>query len=690
LSLKFSFSHPRQRSRLSLLALAAILTLSLSHPARPASDGEYIANNTPRFVASAKNLGSADAAITVEVSIWLKPQDRAALDALAGELYDPQSPQYRHWLTNAEVAARFAPSAAEVQAVQSFFESNELKVSGIGPHNFYVRARGTVAQVEKAFRVKIDNYQVAGQVLRSNSGDPYVEGPAAPLVQSVSGLDDVKFQQSGALQPNFSTAATSQSGASRLTTAAAASGVEGFTSDCFPGPQTEHVTTLGGYPQATYSGNRFVSGSGTCGYTPANISRAYNLDALYAEGLNGSGQTIVLIEACGSPTILRDANTFSTQFGLPRLSAANFSIVNVAPSTCAGYFPNINADVEWAHAIAPGATLALVVAASQSSEDLDEAVFQAVSNGIGNVISDDNYAPEFFVGQTEVQKESLISEIAAVQGISTNYAAGELTVIGEDTFAVTAPADGPYATGIGGISLGLNSEGAVAFQTAWESHGSLVQSQGVIYDPSSGIAGYFGGFIFGGAGGPSQYFAKPAFQKAVAGTQRQIPDFAWLGDPFTGALILVTEPIEPPQVWTVYGGTELATPMFSALWAIANQRAGVALGQAAPYLYSMQAPAIQDIVPYSSPDDVVALVEETSSSAARFTAAEVLQADEPEFGKFYTALWVDPSGEENTGLVLSFGADYFMKPAVGWDKVTGVGAPLDAKAFVDSFGGAGQ
>jgi hypothetical protein len=104
----------------------------------------------------------------------------------------------------------------------------------------------------------------------------------------------------------------------------------------------------------------------------------------------------------------------------------------------------------------------------------------------------------------------------------------------------------------------------------------------------------------------------------------------------------------------------------------------------------MHAPAIQDIVPYSSPYDVVALVEETSSSSAQFSAAEVLQADEPLFGKFYSALWTDPSGEENTGLVLSFGADYFMKPAVGWDEVTGVGAPLDAKAFVDSFGGTEQ
>src|SRR5580704_5636059 len=99
--LKSSAIHPRRRRRLSILTLAAILTLSASHPARPASDGAYIANNTPRFVASAKDLGSADPEITVEVSIWLKPHDRAALDALAEELYEPKSPQYRRWLKSA-------------------------------------------------------------------------------------------------------------------------------------------------------------------------------------------------------------------------------------------------------------------------------------------------------------------------------------------------------------------------------------------------------------------------------------------------------------------------------------------------------------------------------------------------------------------------------------------------------------
>ena len=190
---------------------------------------------------------------------------------------------------------------------------------------------------------------------------------------------------------------------------------------------------------------------------------------------------------------------------------------------------------------------------------------------------------------------------------------------------------------------------------------------------------------------PIAFFAKPSFQKtAVSGTQRGVPDFSWVGDPYTGLItVATTYSQEPPQTWFASGGTNVSTSMFSALWAIANQKAGVALGQAAPYLYSLPAGAVTDIVPYSSPNDVVATVQETSASSTRFNAAQTLLLGglEKMFGPFYTALWENPDGDQNTALVLSFGEDFEMKAAVGWDEVTGMGAPLDAQAFVNWVGG---
>lgn len=671
-------------------AVAAVCMLAAGGPVH-AADGQYIANNTPTFVATAKSLGSADKSLRIEVSLWLKPGNRAAMDALAQQLYDPKSANYRHWLKPQEIAARFAPTAAQAQIVREFLESHQLTVSRVGPNNFYVSASGTVAQVEQAFAVQINDYTIAGRTIRANAANPYVEGAAAALIQGVSGLDDVAFQSPGMLRSSVVTSLR-LAGADREPAAAApASTVAGFQSRCFPGVVTEQRTTFGGYPKSTYTGNEYVGSGGGCAYAPADIRTAYNLDALYTEGYDGAGQTIVLVEDCGSPTVLDDANTFSERFGLPLLTPSNFSVTSMGPSACTGYYPSINADVEWAHAVAPRAALAVLYAVSDGPEDVDEAMFYAVNYGLGNVISDDNEMPEELMPETEALKENLISEIAALEGIAANYPEG---VGGGSLFfeSPVAPADGPYGTGIGGITLALATDGSVAFETAWEDHVSEVLAQGTIYDPA--FVPIPGGYIYGVIGGRSNYFAKPAFQNgAVTGTKRGEPDFSWLADPYTGLItVATTSTQEPPQSWFAFGGTGVATAMFSGLWAIANQKAGVALGQAAPYLYSLPTAAVKDIVQYSSADDVVATVQETSGPGTKFNAAQTmcLPPYTALFGPFYSALWQNPDGEENTTLVLSFGEDFSNKAAVGWDSVTGVGAPRDAKAFVDWVGGNNQ
>ncbi len=98
------------------------------------------------------------------------------------------------------------------------------------------------------------------------------------------------------------------------------------------------------------------------------IQAAYNL-TVYAEGFDGTGQTIGIIDWCGSPTIQNDANAFSAQFGLPALTSSNFAITYIpSPSTCdAPIRVEINIDVEWAHAVAPGANINLIVPPSASS-----------------------------------------------------------------------------------------------------------------------------------------------------------------------------------------------------------------------------------------------------------------------------------------------------------------------------------
>src|ERR1700722_8614855 len=363
--------HPMREMAIGLLVSALMLC---SVTPSFAGAGQFIANNTPGFVAVAKNLGAAEASQTISVGIWLRPRNREALDALAYELYDPTSPSYRHWLQSSEFAARFAPTAAEAKIVEEFLKANNLKVVSVDRGNFYVRARGTIADVQSAFRVKINNYQVGTQELRSNAGDPYIDGPAAALVLAVSGLDNGTFQHSPALRT--AAAPLNASSISDRADLIHATDSSQFEAVCFPGVETKQYTTYGGYPKATYRGNVYSPGSSGCGYSPSDIYAAYPVVDLYAEGYDGAGQTIVLVEFCGSPTVVEDANAFSDRFGLPALTASNFNTVSYPGSpSCSGEWPAIDLDVEWAHAIAPGATIDMLLPASSDYEDTDEAIY---------------------------------------------------------------------------------------------------------------------------------------------------------------------------------------------------------------------------------------------------------------------------------------------------------------------------
>jgi subtilase family serine protease len=673
-----------------------------------------VAHNTPSYVLTAKNLGAEDPAKVIEVSIWLQLHNRSQFDALTQSLYDSTSPNYRHWLTQKDIASRFAPTAQEAATVQQFFAAHNLKVVKTGPNNFYVRARGTVADVEKAFHVQLNNYQVGDKTIRANASDPYVEGAAGALVRAVSGLDTGAYEHPLVARPT--SFGNTKAAASKP---AAVSPADLFSSQCFIGTETETFSenNNGSFPIGTYSGNKLNMATQTsngCAYTPPSIATAYNLTGLYGEGYDGTGQTIAIVDWCGSFTIQSDANAFSAQFGLPQLTASNFAITYTAPSLCEGYDnPEINLDVEWSHAVAPGANINLVVPPSAYFDDVNEAEFDVVNYGLGNVLSGSFGSIESYTSTSELETENLISEIGAAVGISTNYATGDTgdyTVYGIPA-TVNAPADSPWATAVGGISLALNADDLIAWQAGWGTNEILLAETGYVFDPPASF-----GFDFGGGGGASNCavqdsygdclagFPKPSYQKKLPGKYRQLPDISWLADPFTGAAIVISIPGQvPEQVWQVYGGTSLATPMFSGLWAIANQEAlaggGAELGQAAPYLYSMPAGTIYDIVPVNSKHNVTASIQEPTGTN-NYNANEVTGGAAAK--SFVSAIWDYPY-LEYTALVITFGSDCADVPETdydgtscndpaslhtkkGWDNVTGVGTP-NAQAFADSFYG---
>jgi subtilase family serine protease len=705
--------------RMGMVALAVVL---FTAAAAGDSTGRVVIHNTPPYVATAKNLGPEDPSKIIDVSIWLNLHNRDGMDALARDLYDRSSPSYRRWLTPAQIAARFAPTANEAKTVEEFFESHNLRVVKVAENNLFVRARGTVGDVEQAFHVQLNNYSVGKKAIRANAQDPDVEGAAGPLVRTVSGLDSGEYEHPLVDNPIKRVAENSNPNGNDLANFDAMNGKgmadpDFYSSNCFEGPVTQQFSTNndGQLPIGVYTGNLLnlqSMKSPGCGYTPSPIYTAYNLSGLYEEGFTGAGQTIVIVDWCGSSTIQDDANAFSKKFGLPLLKSSNFQIIYTpTESSCIGAdMVEINLDVEWAHAIAPGANIDLVVPPSAAFQDVDEAEFYAVNALLGNSLSGSYGSKESATPASVLDTENLISEMAALSGISTNFSSGDdgdYSTSG--SVSVNAPADSPWATGVGGVSLALNSDNSIAWQSGWGTYESLLAQYGVISDPPAPQ-----GFYFGSGGGPSSCavqdqngnclggFPKPTFQKGVPGKFRQVPDIAWLADPLTGAVIAISIPGEQPELqWQVIGGTSLACPMFSALWAIANQEAAAPLGQAAQYVYSLPRGAITDVVPVTSEHNVTASIQEPNATH-RYNPAEVIGGVPPAaLGKFVSALWDEGTGY-NVALAVSFGTDCSMSAddygtlcneksalhtKIGWDNVTGVGTP-NGQAFADAFNAA--
>jgi subtilase family serine protease len=174
------------------------------------------------------------------------------------------------------------------------------------------------------------------------------------------------------------------------------------------------------------------------------------------------------------------------------------------------------------------------------------------------------------------------------------------------------------------------------------------------------------GFQGGAGGGVSIEFAKPSFQSGLPGKARLVPDISMLADSFTGVEIIET--VNGQLGVAVFGGTSLATPMFSGVMAIASQKAGHGLGQAARLVYNLPAGAVDDVIDVTSPNNVTGVINGSTVETADNLAAPLGTS-----AGYYSALYNSPFSTR--WFVLTFGTDTSLAAAPGWDDVTGVGTP---------------
>ncbi|HKD37132.1 MAG TPA: S53 family peptidase, partial [Pirellulales bacterium] len=294
----------------------------------------------------------------------------------------------------------------------------------------------------------------------------------------------------------------------------------------------------------------YFAGSGFNVYTPAQIRHAYGFDQT---AWNGARQTIAIVDAYDDPTVLTDLQKFDRQFGLadPKLTVAKMTSGGRGPVANSGWSMEIALDVEWAHAIAPGANILLVEAVSASLNDLLTAV---------------NYA----------------RNQAGVSVVSMSWGAGEFSGEGSFDSFFTTP------SGHGGVTF-VASSGDNGAPASWPSISTSVLSVGGT-TLSLGAGGSYGGERgWGGSGGGySSFIGEPTYQRSVQNTgRRSNPDVAYDADPYSGFYV------RENNAWYAVGGTSAGAPQWAGLIALANQgRAAAgraALSTALQAVYSLAA-----------------------------------------------------------------------------------------------------
>ncbi len=140
---------------------------------------------------------------------------------------------------------------------------------------------------------------------------------------------------------------------------------------------------------------------------------------------------------------------------------------------------------------------------------MDEAEFTAVNYGLANVISASYRSIESFTPPTTLATENLISEIAAASGISTNFSSGDVgdfRALGIPV-SVSAPADSPWATAVGGVTLALNPNNSIKWQAGWGNNEAFLASEGLVNDPPVPVG------FWAGSGGGAMQLRRPGFQR---------------------------------------------------------------------------------------------------------------------------------------------------------------------------------
>jgi subtilase family serine protease len=313
-------------------------------------------------------------------------------------------------------------------------------------------------------------------------------------------------------------------------------------------------------------------------YGPDQMRAAYSTQPLLDAGYTGAGRTIVIIDAYGSRTLATDVANFTTVWALPPTNLTTYTPFGIDPTTpdnALGWSGETTLDVEWAHAIAPGAAIALVIAKSNDDADILDATQYAVDNNLGDTISQSFGEAEQCMDPALVKRQQSIFRAAVGKGItlfasSGDQGAGLPLCNNNDVYfkAASTPASDPNVTGVGGTTLHADGRsGAYQSESTWNE------------------SALFGDAAAGG-GGVSVLYPRPIYQ--LVGTpwrgaafMREVPDVSYNAAVFNGVIVAWQ------GTFFRFGGTSAGTPQWAAIAAITDQLGGHRIGNINQSLYTI-------------------------------------------------------------------------------------------------------
>ena len=557
-------------------------------------------------------------------------QNEQAFDALLAEQQDPNSPQFHHWLTPAEIGDQFGLSQQDIDTLSGWLESQGLKVSWVSPSRIFIGIAGTAGDLARAFQTDFMYYNVDGEQLFAAASEPVVPRALAPAIKAIRGL------HSPVERPQHSAHA-------------------------------ERIIS----PQ-------YTSGSGAHYVAPGDFAKIYDLPS----NLTGAGFTIGIVgESRIDAADITNFNNFLGA-GVPAPTeiiptAYGGKDPGAATTTNTGSYPaaqgEATLDVQRAGSVATGAKILLVVS-SQAGGGIDPPTQYLVNKTpLPAQVIDISWGACESQNASSVTFWDTLFKQAAGEGISIFVSAGDSGAAGCDTHNASPPASplaispnyicsSTYATCVGGTEFNDASNPSTYWGTGHVSALSYIP-EGAWNEPMNSSSQTQ---IAGTGGGVSKVIATPSWQTGTgvpsARTGRYTPDIAFTAaghDGYFGCFIAgggnCVNSLE------VFSGTSASAPDMAGIAALLDQKKGAAQGNLNPALYGMAA-----TTPSAFHDVTV-----TTSGVSSCTLSTPSLCNNSDPG---------PSG-------LSGGEAGYMV-GTGFDLATGWGS-LDVSVFINNFSSTG-